>query len=245
MNDYPDSQHLRDLEPPLLKAVQAVLAESPPADAVARVLERAKRLEVGAAGNASQGVWDRLSVRLAAMTIGQRIAVGAVGLSAVVAWILLLPGLSSLGRLSAMERMASELKEVKSYGYQCVEHVTIQRKGQTEPGLVDLTQFVYWRAPGELREELKIVLGGVLPAGYHPGQVTADIIVISRTDGPGIFVDRSAKTFCRLAKMAAEQTGSGSLVYPMLPLRTIREQPGKVLRDLGSKKIQGNPVHGL
>jgi len=48
MINHQDSQDMRDLELPLAKAVQAVLTESPPDDAVSRVLDRAKRLEVRA-----------------------------------------------------------------------------------------------------------------------------------------------------------------------------------------------------
>ena len=46
MNDHHDSQDMRDLEPQLIKAVEVVRIETVPDDAVARVMERAKRLEM-------------------------------------------------------------------------------------------------------------------------------------------------------------------------------------------------------
>ena len=244
MNNHQDSQNMRDLDPPLMKAVQAVLTETPPDDAVSRVLDRAKRLEVRISGGASEGVWNRLVFRLTRLTVKQRMVVGGFGLSALAAMILVFFALNSAGQLSAMERMLKELREVKSYSYKCVEHVTIVRKGKTEPGLVDLIQTIFWRAPGSLREELKIVLSGAVPEGYHQGQVDADIVGIYSAEQPGIFMDQLTKTYFRMPKLTAEHTGSGSLTYPMKPLRDIRELTGTVTRDLGTQEIHGKQAHG-
>lgn len=46
MNNHQGPQSIRDLEPPLIKAVQAVLSETLPDDALVRVLDRAKLLDV-------------------------------------------------------------------------------------------------------------------------------------------------------------------------------------------------------
>ncbi len=122
---------------------------------------------------------DRHFLKLTRLTTRQRIT--AVGFaSAAVAAIALITVAFNAGRsLSAMERMAKELKEVKSYSYQNTEHVVIAQKGKAEPGIVDLNQMFYWQAPGETREELKIVLSGAVPRGYSSGQVETDIVSIS------------------------------------------------------------------
>ena len=52
MNNHQDSQPMHDLELPLVKAIQAVLAETLPDDVVSRVLQRAKRLDMGNSGRA-------------------------------------------------------------------------------------------------------------------------------------------------------------------------------------------------
>jgi hypothetical protein len=120
----------------------------------------------------------------------------------------------------------------------------ILQKGKTEPGIVDLSQLNYWQAPGRTRENLKIVLSGAVPRGYSSGQVEADVVSISLTDKPGILIDRVRKTYTREPKLRAEDTGSGSLTYPMSLLRVIREESGKVVRDLGTKQIGGEQAHG-
>ncbi len=50
MNLNHDSQNMRDLEPLLLKAVQAVLSDTPTDEAVSRVVDRAKRLQTPTSG---------------------------------------------------------------------------------------------------------------------------------------------------------------------------------------------------
>jgi hypothetical protein len=51
MNTHPFSDDLRDLEPPLARAVQAVLTETLPDEAVSRMKDRAKRLEMTVPGS--------------------------------------------------------------------------------------------------------------------------------------------------------------------------------------------------
>ncbi|HEY2826972.1 MAG TPA: hypothetical protein VGJ04_05170 [Pirellulales bacterium] len=189
-------------------------------------------------------VWNRRIFKVGNLTMRQRIAAIGIGLSALAAVAIVSMAINSGHQLSAMERMAKELNEVKSYSYKTIEHVTIAQKGKPEPGIVDFSRTVYWRTPGAIREELKIVLNGAVPAGYHRGQAETDIVAICLTDKPGIFIDLLGKTFRRETELRAEDTGSGSLTYPDTLLRAIREGSGKVVRDLGTKTIQGKHAHG-
>ena len=188
-------------------------------------------------------LWQRGQL-IGAWSGGRQVAAAIVGISAAAVLGLLLVVLNSGQRLSAMERMAKELKEVKSYSYKNTEHVVILQKGRTEPGIVDLSQLNYWQAPGSTREDLKIVLSGAVPHGYSSGQVEADIVSISLADKQGILIDRVLKTYTREPKLRAADTGSGSLTYPMSLLRIIREESGKIVRDLGTKQIGGERAHG-
>ena len=186
----------------------------------------------------------RLVVNLGGLTMRQRIAAVGVGVSALAAVALIFLMLNTGHQLSAMERMCKELNALTSYSYTGTEHVTYQNKQMTEPGIVDLSQSVYWRAPAAFREELKITLSGNVPRGYEKGQAYCDIVSISLTNKPGLFVDRLARTYTHESKLRPEDTGSGSLTYPNPFIKMIREEPGKIAKDLGARKINGKEAHG-
>ncbi|HEV3138114.1 MAG TPA: hypothetical protein VGZ26_09420 [Pirellulales bacterium] len=190
------------------------------------------------------GAWNRLAWKCKQLTVKQCIAAGGVGLSTVVGLTLLMVALNSPGQLSAMERMAKQLRGLKSYSYKMSEHVTIVQKGKDQPGIVELTVMNYWRAPGSFREEMKIVVEGAVPPGYRKGRIVDDVIIISLTDKPGIVIDRTSKSFIPVPELRASETGSGSLMYPFPLLRIIREETGEVTRDLGTKEIQGKKARG-
>jgi outer membrane lipoprotein-sorting protein len=209
-------------------------------DSREKLLEQLSRVDVA---NRPNKFWQRGGL-IGAWSGRRQVATALIGISATAVLGLLLIVLNSGQRLSAMERMAKELKEVKSYSYKNTEHVMISQKGKTEPGIVDLSQLNYWQAPGRTREDLKIVLSGAVPRGYHPGQTQCDIVSISLMDKPGILIDRVLKTYTREPELRAEDTGSGSLIYPMSLLRVIREESGNVVRELGTKQIGGEQAHG-
>jgi hypothetical protein len=87
MNEHQGSADMHDLEPPLVKAVQAVLAESLPDAAVSRVMDRAKRLEMTLSGSSSTADEPKASVRpLPSRWI---VAWSASGVAAIAAAVLL------------------------------------------------------------------------------------------------------------------------------------------------------------
>jgi len=190
------------------------------------------------------GTWNRLAIRCRRLTVKQCIAAGGAGLSTVAVLTLLLLALNSGRQLSAMERMAKQLRELKSYSYKMSEHVTIIQKGKNQPGIVELTVMNYWRVPGSYREDMKIVVEGAVPPGYQKGQIVTDVVIISHADQPGIVIDRTSKSFIPVPELRASETGSGSLMYPFPLLRIIREETGEVTRDLGTKEIQGKKARG-
>jgi hypothetical protein len=207
----------------------------------ARLMAKLSNEEVSAR---TSDLRSRLTFRFGGLTTRQRITVVGLTSAAVAAIALISVALNASHSLSAMERMCKVLNQVKSYGFKNTEHVTIQKKGMTAPGIVNLSDITYWQAPGSLREELRIVLSGNVPRGYHSGQMDCDIVSISLTDKPGILIDHLTKTFMQESKMRPEDTGSGSLTYPNHIIRTIREESGKIARDLGTRNIQGKLAHG-
>jgi hypothetical protein len=140
-----------------------------------------------------------------------------------------------------MERMAKELREVKSYSYissfkttwiqEDGKHITIWKgDGPT-----------YWLAPNACSSEMKIVkIEETTPAGNQTEEILEHFIEAFPAEKLGIFIDYKRKTFVRLPFEPL-----GSPTYPLDMLRMIRENSGEVTRDLGTKKIQGQNAHGF
>ena len=85
----------------------------PPAPPRQETLDAIHRAAEGAGRDATV----RRRSRLSRLTIGQHFAVGGISISTIAALVLLALALSGNEQLSAMERMARQLNEVKSYSY--------------------------------------------------------------------------------------------------------------------------------
>jgi hypothetical protein len=87
MTNQQDSENWRDLEPPLARAVQAVLTETLPHDAVSRVVDRAKRLEMTVSRGSSTA--NESATRIRTRSPRRFLAWGASGATAIAAALLL------------------------------------------------------------------------------------------------------------------------------------------------------------
>ncbi len=105
MNNHQDSRNTRDLELPLAKAVQTVLAETLPDDAVLRVMDRAKRLEACVSNNPSTA--NDVAVRTHAPSPRWLLAWSASGVTAIAALLLALFLFSSNTSVSFAEMLAA------------------------------------------------------------------------------------------------------------------------------------------
>jgi hypothetical protein len=193
-------------------------------------------------GKEFTGMRSTLAMRCARLTLGQRITIGSIGLSTVVGLILLFLALNSGTQLSAMERMAKELHEVRSYSYTLSTQNTFVKEGKSQPTYVKRTGTVYWLAPGSLFAEESIVhVDGPIRPGDDKGELVVHIAEIFPAGKPGIIIDHKAKTFAWLPELRADDIPSGS---PINMLRMVREGVGEVVRDLGTKAIKGKPARG-
>jgi outer membrane lipoprotein-sorting protein len=199
------------------------------------------------------GIWSRLKRGLAGLTPRQRIAASGLGLSTAVGLLLLLLVVAnSATSLSAMERIAKAVREVKSYSYKMFIQDTFVRKGDTQPSTVTHTATTYWLEPRSLFYEEKLVkYEGVVPEGE--GELLTHLAGIHPTGQPGMLVfhagtgratESMAKTYYwvpELPSMSAEDIGTDS---PITRLRMVREGAGEVLRELGTKVIDGKQARG-
>jgi outer membrane lipoprotein-sorting protein len=195
-------------------------------------------------------IW--LGRQLERLTVAQRIAVGGIGLTTVTGFALLLLALTSTGQLSAMERMAKAVREVKSYSYKLFTQDTFVRKGDTHPSTVIHTGTTYWTEPRSLfYDETLVKFEGTAPQSEDKGKLLTHLTGIHPTGKPGLFIHHSGASSPSMAKtywwvpplpsMRAEDIGKDS---PITRLRMVREGAGKVLRELGTKVIDGKQARG-
>jgi hypothetical protein len=106
MTDHQDSDNMRDLEPPLARAVEAVLTETLPDDAVSRVRDRAKRLETTVSSGSSTA--NESATRMRTRSPRRLLAWSASGVTAIAAALLMaLFFFSSSTSLSFAEMLAA------------------------------------------------------------------------------------------------------------------------------------------
>jgi outer membrane lipoprotein-sorting protein len=193
------------------------------------------------------GNWLRSAA--ASLTPRQRIAAGGIGLSTAIGLLLLiLIIVNSAKSLSAMERMVRQLREVKSYSYRLFTQDTVVHKGETQPTTVIHTGTTYWLAPDSLFYEEKLVrTEGPALSGEREDGLLAHFTGIHPAGKPGILIlhftrTGSSKTFNRIPEVRTKEVGEFS---PITRLRMVREGEGRVLRELGTKTVDGKRARGF
>ncbi|MFV1968166.1 MAG: hypothetical protein ACC628_22310 [Pirellulaceae bacterium] len=174
--------------------------------------------------------------------MGWRYAVGGLGLSVVAsaaALVLWLASPTSPG--SAMEQMARALDRVTSYTYR-MESVYVSRKDDGRK--VRDVVIGRWRAePVGLHATIHIV--ETLGTNTTPGAPRAlvDLEETYRAGGRGIVIDHLKKEYWWIdEEIDAASIPGGS---PQVVIYKVRQRRGRVLRDLGVKKIDGRDARGL
>ncbi len=165
----------------------------------------------------------------------QRIAAaGGIGIATVLGLILLWGGIA-VKPLSAMEKMAENIRKAKSYSAK----MTVEFKFSREPDKAVVTSEikgkVYWLAPRSYRTEFKGSIPAV-PGGPRPG--IQDTTHISPAGKPGIEIDHQAKTFLR---QPPEQRRLSGLEM----IENLGKFSQQADRDLGEKEIDGKTAHGF
>lgn len=152
-------------------------------------------------------------------------------------------------RLSAMERIANAVREVRSFSYK----LTYRKESpetEKKPGrTLDCTSFASWRAPagteldqfGDFRATQENVAVYHSPTSHPKPVVLTDLIEIHPSGKPGILIDYVAKKYYRVPSLHADDILNSE---PLLWLRAVRERSGRITGDLGSRQINGREARG-
>jgi hypothetical protein len=215
----------------------------------AQLLASLSRVQVS---TRSPRIWRRLAQQLNGLSVRQRIAAGGIGFSALVSYMLILVALNSVGRLSAMERMVKAIREVKSYSYKMFNQDTFVRKGDSHPSTVIHTATTYWQEPRSVRYDEKLVRfeaatpqnddeGRLLVrlSGIHPTGRRGMMIISTSVKSPSL-----ANTYYWVPELSSTDPDDIGRDSPITRLRRVREGAGRVLRELGTKSIDGKAARG-
>ena len=159
----------------------------------------------------------------------QVLAATIVGSAAVLGFVLLWGG-SAVQPVSAMEKMAENVRKAKSYKYSVTGRTTSDRPDSGKQAVVrTFTGTSYWLAPGSTRRDHNDRCEGretntteIFPAGK-----------------PGIWIDHVSRKFCR----QPPQNGNASAAFD--DLERLGRFSGAADRELGTKEINGKKARGF
>jgi outer membrane lipoprotein-sorting protein len=176
---------------------------------------------------------NRITHWIGSLTMRQRIT-ALVGIAAALAlgFVLASAGLLS-ERVSAMEKMAQEIRKAKSYKCVQIVRITDERPEPGEPAVSEGRHTVYWRAPGSARTESVHSIS----SWKGPGPEDVEIYL---ADKRGLTVNHRRREFVWLEPLTHGVYGS-----TFDNLEALGRFSGKADRDLGVKEINGKPAHGF
>ncbi len=160
------------------------------------------------------------------LTMGQKTALGGLGVAAILAAVLLWAP-NAPKRVSAMERMAQNIRQAKSYEMTMENEMRFERKpGETVT--VKMAQKVYWEAPRSYRMQFSR-----RQLGHDAGTVE-----IHPSDKPGIEIDHDKKQFRRRPARRGH-------ISPFMLFEKLGRFSGDADRDLGTQEIDGKAARGF
>jgi outer membrane lipoprotein-sorting protein len=169
--------------------------------------------------------WRRVTHWIGAMTMRQRLAITSVGIAALLAIVALW---GHTQPVSAMERMAENIRQAKSYKFTMVTEAKLVREPGQPPVAMEGTSTVYWLAPKSYRMEHKA--GSFIAA--------RDLTEIFPSGMSGIEIDLTNKTFRRTPAHLGSST-------PLLALDELSTFSGQADGDLGTKQLDGRTARGF
>ncbi len=200
-------------------------------------------------------------------TTWKRFAFGGLGLSSAVAALFLIAFFAtSFNQLSAMERMMKAVREVSSYSFNEVNHTTFVAPGGEPETYHRGTNFVCWRAPdeanrewlGDLHGEVKgwrcTVSKGVnvapdddnsdddnSAAAARSEKLTLHLVETHPTGKTGIIIVDTEGYYFWVPPVRA---GEIPVDNTIAKLRAVQQGQDKIVRDLGTKRIDGREARG-
>ncbi len=163
--------------------------------------------------------WNRITHWVGGLSMRQRIvALGGVGAAAVVGFVLLWGG-TFAKRVSAMEKMAENIRQAKSYAVKVVSEVG------APPTAEKSIASLYWLAPDSIRVE------------KYEGKELASVDILHASK-PGIHISRKDKKFRRESPYGGQAT-------MFTVLGKLGEFSGQADRDLGTRQIDRCKARGF
>jgi len=175
---------------------------------------------------------NRISHWIGELSMRQRMAIGGIGAVAVIAILLLWLG-SAATPLSAMEKMAENVRKAKSY--KCTGIVIMEDFSEPEkPSNTETIFTLYWIAPGSTRTEVF----KTHPKNWEgPGP---DFTQIRPAGKPGIRIHYPSQTYIRYPVSKVNAYSS-----TLDDLENLGKFFGKADQALGTKEIGGKKADGF
>jgi hypothetical protein len=180
-----------------------------------------------------------LALHIERLTTAQRIAAGGIGLTTAIGVMLLFFVIGSTERLSAMERMVRQLREVKSFSFE-LEEISDRISGDN-PRRIQRNDTNFWRAPASWHGTTKMVKLPLPPAADDVGELLTDVEEIYPPGERGILIDHMERTFLRTQVMKPDDFPDYS---PVNWVQRMSKGNVKVIGDLGPKTLDGKTAHG-
>ena len=172
-------------------------------------------------------VWDRINHWTGGLTMRQRMALGGMGVAALLALVLIWGAIVAEPG-TAMAQMAQKVREAQSYEYTMILKMKMLNQENGKPPVTEVMHGkVYWLAPGSYRIEAK--------SQSRPGVGDTQICPAGK---PGLHLDDKQKTYYR------EPARQGH-ISPLMLVERLGEFSGQADRDLGTKDIGGKKAHGF
>jgi outer membrane lipoprotein-sorting protein len=171
--------------------------------------------------------WSRIIPSTGGLTMRQRTVFGSIGAAAALALLVFWLG-NAPSRVSAMERMADNIRRAKSYKVTWDFERQLVRELGKLPVTAHAKSTVFWLAPGSFRLENK---GDETWAGQEDTQIYP-------AGKPGIDIDVKKKTFHSVA-------GRRGRMSSIILLDELGKYSGQADQTLGTKEINDKQARGF
>jgi hypothetical protein len=239
----------------LTEQLSAAHAAIDQAHAVSRARLMTSLSDVWPARSAS--VWNRFSSVLGEVFARRRVGV-SVGLSTAAGLLLLVTIFAtSATRLSAMDRMLAAVREVSSYSFKQEDHTAFVALDGSAQTFHHENYSACWRAPGEDRTQWLGDLHAEIKS-WHTPIVNPGAAIPEGTAAPQEKLTlHLAETYpCGKLSLIVIYTEGYYFWAPPVPagdlpvdntiakLRAVQQGQGKIVRELGTKRIDGREARG-
>ena len=194
---------------------------------------RGQRLPTTGRSVETASPWNRITRWNGRLTMRQRIALGGIGAAAALGLLFVLA--MSLARpVSAMEKMAEEVRKAKSFKCTATGKTTFVFKLGDPPHTRETRMVEYWLAPDVARIEFTD------PSRWR-GPGPERVKIAPGGNRPWLVIDNRVKTYCFHAPSDKDWVGTMKSHSP----DSLGRLYGEADRELGTKEINGKKAHGF